>query len=177
MPPETEAELRTDGHELLPSARALLEEFGGLTVVHPHFRVAGSLDSFVIDPLLAARGRDPAWVHDYERRAEERADTDRRGITRLPDHMHGRGRCRVRRLRRRSAQARGIRRRHDRSAMTGREASRIELPPAASSPQGGLRACITPNSAWPSGGAFRSATAYLTAAPRAFSQDGPRHWL
>jgi SUKH-3 immunity protein len=60
MPPETEAELRTDGHELLPSARAFLEEFGDLTVVHPHFRVACSLDSFVIDPLLAARGRDPA---------------------------------------------------------------------------------------------------------------------
>lgn len=75
LPPEIEAELRADGHDLLASARSFLAEFGGLKVTHPHFRVVGTLDRFVIDPLLATRGTDPAWVREYERRSKEPALT------------------------------------------------------------------------------------------------------
>ena len=75
VPVDTEAELAADGHELLASAHAFLTEFGGLTVIHPHFRVVDTLDNFVIDPLLAASGTDPAWVRDYERRTRESALT------------------------------------------------------------------------------------------------------
>jgi hypothetical protein len=73
--PEVETELRAHGHQLLPSARKFVEEFGGLAVVHPHFKVAGSLDNFVIDPLLATKGRDAGWVREYERRTRESALT------------------------------------------------------------------------------------------------------
>src|SRR5215467_2384089 len=75
VPPEVEAELRADGHKLLPSARRFVEEFGGLAVVHPHFKVAGSPGNFVIDPLLATRGTDPGWVRDHEHRTTEPALT------------------------------------------------------------------------------------------------------
>ena len=71
LPGEAEAELRAGGHALLPPARAFLAEFGGLTVVHPHARAPASPDSFVIDALLAAQGRDPDWVREYERRSGE----------------------------------------------------------------------------------------------------------
>ena len=74
VPEEAEAELRADGHALLPSARAFLAEFGGLTVIHPHARTAGP-DRFVIDALLAVRGRDSDWVREYERRSGEPALT------------------------------------------------------------------------------------------------------
>jgi hypothetical protein len=46
-----------------------------LTVVHRHVKSADRLDHFVIDPLRAARGRDPAWIRDYEQRTHERALT------------------------------------------------------------------------------------------------------
>jgi hypothetical protein len=75
LPQETEAELRADGHALLPSARAFLAEFGGLTVVHPHARVPATPDRFVIDALLATQGTDPRWVREYERRSGEPALT------------------------------------------------------------------------------------------------------
>lgn len=68
---ETEAELRANGHLLVPAARAFLTEFGGLTVTHRHARVPTTLDRFVIDALLATRGRDPDWVREYERRSAE----------------------------------------------------------------------------------------------------------
>lgn len=71
LPQGTEAGLRADGHVLLPSARAFLAEFGGLTVVHPHARAPTSPDRFVIDALLAANGGDPSWVREYERRSGE----------------------------------------------------------------------------------------------------------
>lgn len=74
LPEEIEAELRAAGHVLLPSARAFLAEFGGLTIVHPHARTQTS-DRFVIDALLAANGRDPGWVREYERRTGESALT------------------------------------------------------------------------------------------------------
>jgi SUKH-3 immunity protein len=72
---DTETALAAAGHELLPSARAFLAEFGGLTVVHPHFRVPGTLDHFIIEALLATNGRDEEWVREYERRTKERALT------------------------------------------------------------------------------------------------------
>ena len=75
LPGEAEAELRADGHALLPSARAFLAEFGGLTVVHPHARAPASPDRFVIDALLAAKGTDSGWVREYERRSGEPALT------------------------------------------------------------------------------------------------------
>jgi len=75
FPPDLAAELRAAGHELLPSARGFLAEFGGLTVAHRHLKSADRLDHFVIDGLRAARGRDPAWIRDYERRTRERALT------------------------------------------------------------------------------------------------------
>ena len=68
-------ELRADGLALLPAARAFLAEFGGLTVTYPHARVPGSQDKFVIDPLLALRGRDPGWAREYARRCGEPALT------------------------------------------------------------------------------------------------------
>jgi len=75
LPEQAETEPRADGHALLPSARAFLAEFGGLTVVHPHARAPASTDRFVIDALVAARGTDPDWVRDYERRSGETALT------------------------------------------------------------------------------------------------------
>lgn len=71
LPGETEAELRAGGHVLLPSARAFLAEFGGLTIACPHGRTQAAPDSFVIDAMPAARGRDPDWVREYERRSGE----------------------------------------------------------------------------------------------------------
>lgn len=61
-----------------PSVSVLSDRPGlaiGLTVVHPHARVAASHDRFVIDALLAARGRDPGWLREYERRTGESALT------------------------------------------------------------------------------------------------------
>jgi hypothetical protein len=74
LPDEIEAELRADGYALLPSARAFLAELSGLTVVHSHARTPTS-DRFVIGALLAAKGRDPGWVREYERRSGEAALT------------------------------------------------------------------------------------------------------
>lgn len=71
LPGETEAELRAGGHALLTPARAFLAEFGSLTVVHPHARAPASPDRFAIDALLAARGTDPGWLREYERRTGE----------------------------------------------------------------------------------------------------------
>ena len=75
LPGEIEAELHAGGHALLPPARAFLAEFGGLTVIHPHARARTRPDRFVIDALLAAKGTDPSWVREYERRSGEPALT------------------------------------------------------------------------------------------------------
>ncbi|HEY2264460.1 MAG TPA: SUKH-3 domain-containing protein [Streptosporangiaceae bacterium] len=74
LPEEIEAGLRADGHVLLPSARAFLAEFSGLTIIHPHARTHTS-DRLVISALLAAEGRDAGWVREYERRSGESALT------------------------------------------------------------------------------------------------------
>jgi SUKH-3 immunity protein len=74
LPDGIEAELRADGHVLLPSARAFLVEFSGLTVMHPHAKTP-TRDRFMIDALLATRRRDPTWVREYERRTGEAALT------------------------------------------------------------------------------------------------------
>lgn len=49
-----------------------LTEFGGLKVHHPHHKVSGTDDYFIIDPAGACEDFDPLWVtDDYSERTGE----------------------------------------------------------------------------------------------------------
>lgn len=59
------AAYKKEGHDVFPVAITFLEQFGGLKLRYPHFRVKGEFDSCNFDALIAARV-GPSWLHEYE---------------------------------------------------------------------------------------------------------------